>query len=561
MSITIHDKWAIAAIIVILSVYSIFIFFFSVEYLRAYRKSKYYQKTSNRGNTNNVCDNIYLSIRSVYGYLVTHKLFLNFLLYVIFILASIPFVGLQTRNVICPKDWNLVGIAARLGFLASGLFFISFFFSLKNNPFTLMLFSSHEKMNYLHRQLSIIALFIGIIHGFCFVLWSAQNHKSLLTDRITLYGYAIGCLIITIFVSSLPYYRKRYYEVFFAIHHLCSAGFLILIWKHHPTSIKYMKICMFMYLFDRCCRIFRSILNRCQFHCSILDDDLIYMKARKPKHSFFSLPWAAGNHIYVNIPFLSYWQVHPFTMLNVPTDDCIELIVVVRSGFTKRLDDYLRSNNPVGHEPRQDRLLLPINKFQNYSTIIEQANETSTELTVPSPINNFLMCFNVLVDGPYGPISNPCTIYSYVLLISGGVGVSYTMPILRDLLIRKSKVISIEFVWTCRSPKLLKLLYKIFEYSLHQSHIKLKIICHLTSSIPYHEVLALPSKQIGHSRIEIVDGRPDFNWTIKRFAEEAKDQTSSLAACGSNTLLRTLKNCVTANTSSTSDLFQHYEEL
>ncbi|EPY52324.1 ferric-chelate reductase [Schizosaccharomyces cryophilus OY26] len=561
MTISIHDRWTVGAIILIISLYFIFVLFFSIEYVRAYRKSNSFQKTLDCQITEGVREKIYLSIRNVYGYLLTHKSLLNVLMYIFVILVSIPFVGLQTRNEISPKDWNLIGIAARLGFLASGLFFISFFFSLKNNPFSLMLFSSHEKMNYLHRQLSVIALFIGIIHGILFVVWSARNFKPLLTDRITLYGYAIGCLIIVIFVSSLPYYRKRYYEFFFAIHHFCSAGFIILIWRHHPASIKYMRLCMFMYLFDRCCRIFRSILNRCQFESFIIDDDLIYMKAQKPKHSLFSLPWAAGNHIYINIPFLSYWQVHPFTMVNVPTDDCIELIVVVRSGFTKRLADYLQSANCANLESNQDYVALQVSKFRNYSTIIEPERQRNIDCLIHLPSNNSHMSLTALVDGPYGPISNPCTIYSYVLLISGGVGVSYSMPILRDLLTRKSRAISIKFVWSCRSVKLLELLYRILEYSLHQIHIKLEIICHLTSSIPHRELSTLSSKQFGHSRLEIIDERPDFNLYIKRFAEEVKNQTSCLAACGSNTLLKTVKSSVTGNLSSTSDIFQHYEEL
>ncbi|EPX71649.1 ferric-chelate reductase [Schizosaccharomyces octosporus yFS286] len=563
MTISIHDKWTIGAITLIISIYFLFVLFFSIEYVRVYRKSNSLASTLVHQNPNNARVNLYLSIRNIYSYLVAHKFFLNVLLYITFILVSIPFVGINTANVISPNDWNLIGIAARLGYLASGMFFISFFFSLKNNPFSLMLFSSHEKMNYLHRQLSVIALLIGMIHGFCFLLWSAKNYKPLLTDKITLYGYAIGSLIIIIFISNLPYYRKHYYEFFFATHHLCSAGFLFLIWRHHPESIKYMRLCMVMYLFDRCCRLFRSIKNRCQFDFFILDVNLIYMKAKKPKHSFFSLPWAAGNHIYINIPFLSYWQVHPFTMLNIPTDDYIELIVVVRSGFTKRLNDYLRyPESTTGYEGNQARQILPYNKVRNYSAITEEGIQSNIDLSLPLTMNGCLKSLTALVDGPYGPISNPCTIYSNVLLLSGGVGVSYTMPIMRDLIINKSKAISIKFVWSCRSAKLLELFYKILEFSLNQSHAKLEIICHLTSiSISHRDLPIISSKQVGNCKLQIVKGRPDFNWYIKNFADEVKEQTFCMTACGSNALLKTVKNAVTENIRSTSDLYQHYEEL
>jgi NAD(P)H-flavin reductase len=59
----------------------------------------------------------------------------------------------------------------------------------------------------------------------------------------------------------------------------------------------------------------------------------------------------------------------------------------------------------------------------------------------------------VFLDGPFGGVHNDLSIYEHVVLIAGGTGITFVMPVLQDL-IRKMKADcvckSIQVLWSVR---------------------------------------------------------------------------------------------------------------
>ncbi|EPY49591.1 ferric-chelate reductase Frp1 [Schizosaccharomyces cryophilus OY26] len=552
-----HNKWAVIAICLIMGCLIALSGLYVIETARV--KLKSYKRDVSRKANSNPLERIYLAIRNIYLYLTTHKVILTLVAVPIVFAISVPFIGKETPPKRAKGSWNVSSVGARCGFLATALYVISYFFSLKNNPFALMLFTSHEKMNYVHRRLSQFAIMLGVIHGFIYIGIDAHR-GSVLVRPVFKWGYGILGLMVVMIISALPFFRRRFYEWFFILHHACSIGFIICIYFHHRRCIPYMKAAIACYVFDRGCRMLRSFINRANFEVSIIEDGVIYLRGKKPKVSFFSLPWSSGNHVYINIPRFSFWQIHPFTLASCPSDEYIELLVAVRKGFTHRLANHLSSikitasdeNEKAKSNTNADVVVSELTPGQESSSVNSQTfYESDTAVAAKK--------MTVLLDGPYGPVSNPFRNYSYVFLAAGGVGITYTLPILRDLLMKPGNTVHLTFVWSSRSLKLLRLFQRTLEDSLNQSQVCVHMYCHLTASYPVKEQLL--SQSNGSNMIQYCDGKPNLEKHIKDYLDLSYTKTSAITACGSGTFLKSLKKDLVSQQRWDTDLFQHYEEI
>lgn len=156
--------------------------------------------------------------------------------------------------------------------------------------------------------------------------------------------------------------------------------------------------------FDRSLRLGRLIWNNRVWpgtssnnsHASVelLTQDTVRLTLRRKMH------WTPGQHAYVVLPTVSNLptEAHPFSIASIPhsldgtegpTDKDVTFIIRGRSGFTRRLREH------AGRKGAPD--------------------------SVPA-----------YIDGPYGCPPN-LKMFSTCILIAGGSGVSYTLPLLLDL--------------------------------------------------------------------------------------------------------------------------------
>ena len=129
--------------------------------------------------------------------------------------------------------------------------------------------------------------------------------------------------------------------------------------------------------------------------------------------------WRAGQHVRLRVLSLGMgwrgWaETHPFTIANVLADTRgaphdVQLVFRVRRGLTKELQE-LALTRPRG------RLLL---------------------------------------DGPYGGTKTDLALFAHVLLITGGAGVTFVVPLLQDLVARarageEMECKSVHLIWSVR---------------------------------------------------------------------------------------------------------------
>lgn len=126
-------------------------------------------------------------------------------------------------------------------------------------------------------------------------------------------------------------------------------------------------------------------------------------------------PWELGQHFYLTFPALSIWQSHPFTPASNPTTaspvQTHTYTIRACNGETRKLAELAKAamhRYPVG-------------------------DDTTT----------------VILQGPYGgSIVNQET--SNVLAVSGGTGITYTLPVIKAALAPTSHVRNVELNWTIR---------------------------------------------------------------------------------------------------------------
>lgn len=207
----------------------------------------------------------------------------------------------------------------------------------------------------------------------------------------TLPGWTgIACLSMFWVISLLsePHVRKWSYEVF-QLGHLLMFPFLGLAAAHGTARLLQFPMLGFwlvaptlLVLGERSLRIYRGIAT-VPAVAEVLDDDTVTLTVRKPhgKHWRYS----AGQYVFLQVPSVSFFQWHPFT-ISACSEDMLQLHIKSDGDWTSKLRDL-----PTGKD------------------------------------------IQVGIDGPFGAPAQRFYEYDRALIIGAGVGVTPFSAILTDL--------------------------------------------------------------------------------------------------------------------------------
>jgi hypothetical protein len=289
----------------------------------------------------------------------------------------------------------------------------------KSSLLGLIIGTSHERLNWLHRWVSRTLLVTVTVHGFFFIAeWVRADFVTLELQMMPMVKWGLGAwgiLVWTTFTSLSPM-RRLAYEFFVLQHIVSSAVFLYVIYIHVPSYARYnVWFAIGGLLLDRVLRtvllLFRNIHIRRTKSCNgtqrighrvelqASGSDIVVVTI-KDVH----ISWQAGQHMYLWIPRLGPLESHPFTIATPykRAGECqcneIQLAVRVQSGFSKRIHRYAMK----------------------------------TQGTVGNSVTGF-------ITGPFGALP-AWKAYESLVLISASTGASFTMPILESMLASKATV-------------------------------------------------------------------------------------------------------------------------
>jgi len=247
----------------------------------------------------------------------------------------------------------------------------------------------------------------------------------------------------------------------------------------------------------------------------------------------------AGQYIFINVPEVSYFQWHPFTLTSAPEEDYISVHIRIVGDFTGALAKALGCDFDDKKKGEKGEPEGPI-------VVGTQANP---------PLNRLLP--RVMVDGPFGSASEDFLKYETVLLVGAGIGVTPFASILKSIWYRMNglnnskptRLSKVYFVWVIRdfgsAEWFHSLLHAIEEQDL-QNRIEISI--YLTAKIREDDMNNILVQDVGADRDAITSlrapthfGRPNWDKVFSGIAERHAETDVGVFFCGPLVLSKQLE--------------------
>jgi NADPH oxidase len=260
------------------------------------------------------------------------------------------------------------------------------------------------------------------IRNQCFEAFWYTHHLSFFF-MIGIYTHATGCFVRDSVEPDLqatfPFYNTR--------HCIGYLSWRFIIW---PGII---------YFGERVYREYRG--RRATRLSKVLVHPSGAMELRIVKPSF---KYTAGQWLFIQVPEVSRWQWHPFTITSAPEDPYVSVHIRQVGDFTKGLGERLGVGPSVVAAMTQAAMKGSEKDQATRGDFVELDSSTAGR-SLP----------NVRIDGPYGAPAEDVFKNEVAILIGAGIGVTPFASILKHIWYRQKKgtlgtLRRVEFFWVCR---------------------------------------------------------------------------------------------------------------
>ncbi|KIS65890.1 uncharacterized protein UMAG_05979 [Mycosarcoma maydis] len=307
----------------------------------------------------------------------------------------------------------------RVGVLAFALTPLSILLASRESLLSVLTGLPYHHFNFLHRWVGHIIFAQSAIHtiGWCIIeirLYQPQPAKALqlIQETYLIWGIVAMTALLALWILSTPWCRRIFgYEFFRKAHYVLAMVFIGACWGHWEQLKVFLLPSLLLWGADRALRLLRTAC----IHYGVLSDGSVGFRIIHSTFQVFSdtehghvvrldfehphsgRPWKVGQHFFLTFTDTSIWQSHPFTPLSFPVADGGSVrhsyLIRAKSGDTKKLARTLLSKDPK------------------------------------------VKSTGVILTGPYGIdiMSTRQTSPTNVLCISGGTGITFTLPVLTAL--------------------------------------------------------------------------------------------------------------------------------
>ncbi|KAK5135468.1 hypothetical protein LTR08_005256 [Meristemomyces frigidus] len=315
-------------------------------------------------------------------------------------------------------------LTKRFGAVASSQLPLQYLLALKTpySPLQILTRSSHETLNGLHQHLGYITTVLFYLHAALFI--NLYIVRSLLAAKLQQPYVICGIVGLVAFTAvgttALSPVRRWSYKVFYMTHVTLATALLPVLFFHVSHIRVYLYETAAIYALS-------AVLRVTNTHnlpgtitlipgSSLVEVDVPLLKTADGRYRG---KWESGQHAYVSLaghPFLRTFRSNPFTVASIPTtDNCLKFVARVLDGNTAKLARSAHDRKATTH--------------------------------------------SISVEGPYGVTTHANRLLGYdrILLVAGGVGATFVVPLYRQLLAdlspskgsyRRQRV---SFLWVARS--------------------------------------------------------------------------------------------------------------
>ncbi len=222
-------------------------------------------------------------------------------------------------------------------------------------------------------------------------------------------GHLLVIIMAFMYSSAITSIRRPMFEFFWYTHHLFIFYYALLMAHGFPGVLEEPNAWMFVigpvlfYTIERGIRILRG--NEDTVLVMAVQHPGDVLELRMKKNTFVYQP---GVYLFLNVPYLSSQEWHPFTITSAPEQDFVSVHVRIVGDWTGALKKLLNPNNELG--------------------IVCESIATAPD---GRPICR--------IDGPFGTASEEAFTYKVVILVGGGIGVTPFASILRSMRYRMER--------------------------------------------------------------------------------------------------------------------------
>ncbi|KAL1746923.1 hypothetical protein HDZ31DRAFT_80856 [Schizophyllum fasciatum] len=393
-------------------------------------------------------------------------------------------------------------IATRSGWIAMGIMPFMIAFATKVNFVGILTGTSHERLQVLHRWSALLMYIAALVHTLPFIYCDLRDGVWKERYNGKLY-YWSGFLALApqsyLVLLSWGPCRNRYYEIF----KNAAAVFMVALFIHTDwilTSWDYFWGTAAAWALARLLQTLRTLYHsRLGLPATLetLPDNFLCVRLSAPR----ALPIAPGQHVFLR--FLDAGAhaltTHPFTVAGLRDGGrAADVVLRVRGGTTRALAARAAGRPAVGAR--------------------------------------------VMVDGPYGGVPVALRAYDRVLLLAGGSGATFTIPILVELAERvkrgEARCKRVDFVLAVQTED--SYAWTEEQLATARAHFPpdmLSISIHVTQA-DVREKRASPA-----TSVEALLSRPNLPEIIHEAARETQG-TLAVAACGPDPFLLDVRNAV-----------------
>jgi len=257
------------------------------------------------------------------------------------------------------------------------------------------------------------------------VFW--YTHHLAFFFMIGLYSHATGCFVRDSvnpdYITSFPFYSTE--------HCLGYESWRFIIWPG------------ILYFGERMFREYRA--RRATRLSKVLVHPSGAMELRIVKPSFKYTP---GQWLFIQVPEISKWQWHPFTITSAPEDPYVSVHIRQVGDWTRGLGDRLGVGPSVVAAMTQDAMRGAEKDEKSTGTrgdFVELDAGSGAYSTLPA----------VRIDGPFGAPAEDVFDVEVAVLVGAGIGVTPFASILKHIWYRQRKgnlgtLRRVEFFWVCR---------------------------------------------------------------------------------------------------------------
>jgi len=437
------------------------------------------------------------------------------------ILLFVLFIAINAIFLLLPFPADTSGaetLSKRCAYLALANAAFVFPLATRNSIFLKLIGVPFERLIKFHRWVGRTIYFLTTFHGSFQIQQSYGINKSisgaLFGTTTNQWGFLAYISIFIIMFTSHSVIRRNFFEVFYWSH-FSFIFFLIFGNLHQPQFIMFTAIGMSLYIIDRLTRFIMGFGT-----VNVIGIEAIQSGVTKIIFEFKDY-YESGQYMFINFsnlnPPTSLIAWHPISFSSSPSvmDDgphYASIHMKVQGGFSRQL--YVRSQE--GPQSMQFPLKMK-------------------------------------VDGPYGKTSLDFMQYNTVVLVSGGIGITPMISILRDLVDRQVTSMpivtqAIYFLWVIPDIDA----YQWFGSELRELVARADA---LPGNKHLLDIKVFLTRSTTTPSSVFFQGRPDFSIFMQDIKKYHGSGDIAVGVCGPAVMLKQVRNAA-VQTSDTTCLFK-----